>query len=575
MLDIILRVSAGNAVAVVSTEHGDEDYLYRAKFLPGAWRGFFEAYRQPVEDGAIPVWEAGSILQERDPDTRLIYTGLGNSQYTFEPDRAATLRAALQVPGESDAIDVINWIRGEDVEGYRDRSGWILGDIVHSKPVLVGAPSNFSVDEDYQSFMTYYADRPRMAYVGANDGMLHAFYGDTGEEAWAFIPQFALVNLKEIASSSYCHRYTCDLTPAVRDVKVDGIWRTVLVVGGREGGYGYCALDVTEPTSPALLWQVWLPNMKTHASEPEFAVIEDTPVVLIGSGLDTATGSAFLYAYDLGTGQLLGSRQLSQQAGARNKATKPRSVDLNLDGETDVVYVADLLGNVWRAEVNGSQQPNSWNFSALYSGDQPITATPVPAYGEAGKILVYFGTGAYLETDDLLNTDQNSFYCVYDGHDGNSHNRFDLANQTGDPGDIGDANGWFVDLWHQTGERVTQEAVVVAGAVYFTAFAPTNDVCEAGGHSWLYQMAYNDGSALQDEDGETDPRDVDIGEGIASQPVADIVNEQVVVQASDAEIITQEIGPTIFRLTVRSWQESYDFVEESTDESGNVNIQNP
>ncbi len=56
--------------------------------------------------------------------------------------------------------------------------------------------------------------------------------------------------LAEIADSNYCHRFSVDLTPAVRDAYVAGRWRTVLVCGAREGGPGYFALDVTDPEDP-------------------------------------------------------------------------------------------------------------------------------------------------------------------------------------------------------------------------------------------------------------------------------------------------------------------------------------
>ena len=60
--------------------------------------------------------------------------------------------------------------------GYRDRENWKLGDIIHSTPVVVGAASNFVDDESYQEFLTApYSNRQKMVYVGANDGMLHAF----------------------------------------------------------------------------------------------------------------------------------------------------------------------------------------------------------------------------------------------------------------------------------------------------------------------------------------------------------------------------------------------------------------
>jgi type IV pilus assembly protein PilY1 len=349
----------------------------------------------------------------------------------------------------------------------------------------------------------------------------------------------------------------------VSDVKISRSWRTVLVSGGRQGGASYFALDVTDGYSPYVMWQAQLPDGHAFASEVEFARIDSLPVALIGSGLNSDTGEAFLYAYSIESGHLIGSLPLSVTAGARNKATKPRAVDVNLDGETDLIYCADLAGKVWRADVNGNADPSSWDVSVLYSGNQPITAEPVPAFGVQENVYIYFGTGAYLEETDLLTVDTNSFYCVYDSHDGSEHTRFDLVDQTGGAAEIGTASGWYIDLWNQpAGERITEKATVVAGTVFVTSFAPTQESCAGGGHSWLYWMSYNDGTAVEDEYGGTQDRVEDLGDGVASRPVVDIVNETVIVQSSDATIEVQDIGTTFFHLNVRSWQENYDYVEE-------------
>src|SRR5207247_9874058 len=56
---------------------------------------------------------------------------------------------------------------------------WKLGDIVDSTPTVVGSPKErFDViygDTTYSTFITQYKTRRQVAYVGANDGMLHAF----------------------------------------------------------------------------------------------------------------------------------------------------------------------------------------------------------------------------------------------------------------------------------------------------------------------------------------------------------------------------------------------------------------
>lgn len=559
MLDIISRISTGAAVAVVSTERGTDEMLYRGKFMPGSWNGYLEAFDLPYTQGESPAWEAGYRMANAGPNVRQIWTALGNAALMeFVTGRAGVLQASLGADTVAKAEELISWTRGEDVSGYRDRNDWILGDIIHSTPVVVGPPAGFAEDADYQAFISANASRPRMLYVGSNDGMLHAFAASTGDEAWAFVPEFALPKLKAIADTSYCHTYTVDLTPSVEDVKFDGAWHTVLVGGGREGGAAYFALDVTSPYSPSLLWQVTLPNNKANASEVEFATIDGTAVALIGSGLDESTGRAYLETYRVSDGAHLGSLQLSANAARRNRATGARVVDLDYDGNHDVAYIGDLQGHLWRIEFGGSTNPSAWDVSCLWSGGYEITATPSAAYGENGMVHVYFGTGAYLVTADITRYDRNIFCCVFDRQDG--HQNATLVDQTSSIHDVDDADGWYIRLGHTDGERVTEPAVAVAGAVLFTSYVPSNELCTAGGRSWLWRADYIDGDVP--DDGEDDSwgggRSIELGEGIASRPVVDVVNETVIVQSSDASITVEDIGQAFFRLSVRSWRETFE-----------------
>ena len=212
-----------------------------------------------------------------------------------------------------EATNIINWVRGSQVPGLRDRtfnvrndSGaivraqWKLGDVVNATPVVVGAPSTrFDViygDQTYATFFQRYKDRRQVAYVGANDGMLHAFNGGffnnddrqidgtgptvqarftttpkqlgtstdcaalpcdgsvttysfrsdappLGAELWAFIPQDLLPQLRWLTATDYDHVYFVDLTPKVTDVRIftpdadhPGGWGTILIGGFRLGG---------------------------------------------------------------------------------------------------------------------------------------------------------------------------------------------------------------------------------------------------------------------------------------------------------------------------------------------------
>jgi type IV pilus assembly protein PilY1 len=560
MLDIINRLSSGAAVAVVSTERGDEERLYRGKFMPGTWHGYLEAFALPYTNGDTPLWEAGYLLMQRAASTRTITAGLGGSMMSFTEGNATVLQPYLGASDPAEAATLIRWVRGDNAGSLRNRNNWKLGDIIHSTPVVVGAPSNFSTDPSYQTFMTAHATRAKMVYVGANDGMMHAFYADTGQEAWAFIPEFALPKLAAIADTAYCHTYTVDLTASVRDCKIGGAWKTVLLGGGRQGGASYFALDITLPNSPSLLWQVELPDNKPFASDAQFAVIGGQPVMLVGSGLDTTDGRAYLQVYSVSDGSHLGGVLLSSDSSRRNKATAATPVDIDLDDNHDFCYVADLQGHVWKLDFRGSTNPASWDRYCLWQGDDEITGRPTAAYAGGGTINVYFGTGAYLVEDDLSTTDDHIFGCIFDRQDGSQYAT--LVNQSGSINDLTGQDGWYIDLENIAGERVTEPAVVVAGVVFFTAYVPSQEVCASGGNSWLYRLDYSNGSVP--DDGESDEWDgercIDLGQGVASRPVVDIVNAEVIVQSSDATIHVQSVGQAYFHVIVRDWHENFDYV---------------
>lgn len=227
-------------------------------------------------DEVHDVWEAGEILKNKDPDDRTIYTvgedGFGNDvMVTFtvaDKDKFKSL-LGTDFPGcIGSEEDLIKFIRGEHVNGCRDRrvdsSGnvWKLGDIVYSTPAIV----------DYGNY--------GMVYVGANDGMLHAFRVGAlrtdglstndivklcdeltgnctdvklGDEEWAFIPKNALPYLKKLADPNYNHIYIVDMQPYVMrlDKNGDGIPETAILIGGMRlgGGCGCSGSCTTTPSS--------------------------------------------------------------------------------------------------------------------------------------------------------------------------------------------------------------------------------------------------------------------------------------------------------------------------------------
>ena len=202
-------------------------------------------------------------------------TTLTHADNRFSPNtsNAKMTKEIFAVDTDSEMNELINYVAGAD--GYDDDNNgedeeirdWILGDVLHSKPLIF---SYGSYTEAQETNCTY---NKSMIYVGSNDGMFHAFNDCDGKEAWAFIPDNVLPNLKYLRESD--HLYFADGAPTayVHDVNNNNIIETgqgdkvVLIFGqGRGGGRStlhptdprgaYYALDVSNPAVPVLLWKV-------------------------------------------------------------------------------------------------------------------------------------------------------------------------------------------------------------------------------------------------------------------------------------------------------------------------------
>lgn len=181
--------------------------------------------------------------------------------------------------------DLINFGRGLDSylesslsSGASSVRPSVLGDTFHSEIIWVGAPNAtwtsdtnnfiksdayFRYTKNYADFVSANASRRNQLYVGANDGMLHAFDEDLNER-WAFIPPSVLPNLRQMigvkgtgaGTGSSNSIYGVDGPITVRDVFFYGEekWKTVLIAGLGWGGSSYFALDITDPDNPKHLF---------------------------------------------------------------------------------------------------------------------------------------------------------------------------------------------------------------------------------------------------------------------------------------------------------------------------------
>jgi len=541
------------------------------------------------------LWDAGELLNARTAASRTVYTAVpgmtGLSRLDFTTAEETTL-APLLADVNGDDAGLINFVRGEG-------RLWKLGDIDHSNPAVVGPPmeNESLMGTGYDSFKTTWKDRPEVLFVGANDGMVHCFTLQTGEERWAFIPYNLLPKLRNmravdaVSGDRYFNRDVyVDGTPVVRDVKIGGNWRTVLVCGQGKGSGSqqagglnfYFALDVTDPDDPQPLWEFTDPTLGETWSIPIFSRVDRTGyadgawVVFTGSGYDNnpveVAGQRF-YAIDVETGTAFwwfDAGEVDTGAGNIPNAFpgSPAQVDRDPpDGYVDAVYVGDLDGRLWKVDASIQYvDAASWTGEILYTDPDhyPIITKPAvwinPGVANAPP-RVYFGTGG---DDRAPDGATYSFIALIDG------NVPEVEWFMGDDRALGlPAEKDAGDLG--AGEKVWADPVVADYIVYFstlTGSIESVDPCESlAGIGKLYaryvQTVGNTpvgGTAFSSSTGPLESLQL-----VSKARAAVTVGERTMGTKKKREIYIQEFDSTIQRLeqpvgstlVLKSWREVY------------------
>ena len=422
------------------------------------------------------LWRAAERLQRAAPDERIIVTQ-DRTAWTGLPFEHSRLNA-----GQSAVLNEaqVAWLRGE---GNTRR----LGPIVGSEPVIVGAPKALRREhapyplargESYAEFAADWAHRPEVAYVSSNDGLLHAFDGDKGDELFAYAPnklidgeQRFAARLDARASASRSPHSFMLPAPAVEDAYVRLTpaarrkgWRTLLVGGLGRRGKGYFALDVTDPEASAesaeaaaraVLWEFTdaddVPPVDADG-QPVVDLDEDGMpvkdlgyatsqarlamsnvgdqrgglkwVTAFGNGAGSTSGRAVLFVLfvDAGRDGWAAGEFIKLPAGAASGLGEPALLDLDLNGTVDRAYAGDLEGNLHRFDLS-SPEPANWGATRLFQArygtgrgaSQPITARPeVFKHPSQPGFLVVFATGVPLSPRQTGDVAVQSLYGIWD-----------------------------------------------------------------------------------------------------------------------------------------------------------------
>lgn len=569
----LVGVSA-SSVAINSTVLRTDSRLYQARFNTTDWSGEVSAFSLNL-DATLDqeVWTASNMIPAhtvRNIFTRVTKSGTPTSIPFTNAD--ADLNNAVGLGTPALGAIWVDYIRGNQANeqqngGALRNRDTLLGDIVNSSPLAVGI-ANFGYDllpttEESTTYNAFLASKTSyftsgsntfsVIYVGANDGMLHAFKdthdtnpSQAGQEVFAYVPSQLHSQLHHLTDPNYAHRFYVDATPHSSDAFIDGAWRTMLVGAMGNGARGIYALDITDPlgfTASDAMWEF------DSTNDAELGHVLNAPViarlnngkwgVIFGNGYNSASQKAQLFILDAEDGSLIKRIDTGVGSGAAaNGLGQPIVIDTNGDRVADTVYAGDLYGNLWKFNISGSNT-NQWDvaykqgstpkplYTAVDSSNnpQPITTRPSVATHPDGGFMVLFGTGKFLEVIDTnipVNPQVQRFYGIRDNNTAVGTGVNDLQEQTilaeVDIDDI-DGNlvtkarlvsdttvnyttkkGWYIDLVSPVngaeGERVIANPLIRFGRIIFVTYIPKGG-CEQGGSSTIMELDAISGARLE------------------------------------------------------------------------------
>ncbi|MDY0973612.1 PilC/PilY family type IV pilus protein [Massilia sp. CFBP9012] len=504
-IEVKTGAAAAAATSTPNISQNDND-IFSATFTTVRWFGRLAKRSVDVATGEVSpaeLWNTSDTLGTRvdaSSDERRIYMrnpangARANFLYAeMDAERAwfdnkcnaLTQCASMSAANRqivNNGANIVNWLRGQQqhaddtvLRSYSrttvgENSGSssvpiVLGDIASSKPAYLREPRRNFDRAGYSAYKIANASRAATVFAAANDGMLHAFDADSGEETWAYAPRITMKKLYQLASTTYGtnHIFSVDGSPEVADVKIGGAWKTVLVAGLNAGGRGYYALDVTNPDDPQPLWELCAdsavcggihhePQIGYSFGNPQFGTIKDEAngeekwVVFLTSGYNNIPGTdgvaggdgkGYLFVVDIATGRIL--RKISTDVGSVGTPSGLAKItaitdDPNNDPLVTYVYGGDNTGKMWRFDftVPGTTTRLLMGDAGV---DKPFTTRPEvtacrvdrPVLDEDGdedesgktvagaQRVVVFGSGRLLDLIDVENTKRQSAYVLKDG----------------------------------------------------------------------------------------------------------------------------------------------------------------
>ncbi|MCV2883120.1 PilC/PilY family type IV pilus protein [Aestuariibacter sp. AA17] len=463
----------------------------------------------------------------------------------------STIDLAIDSVADKETVrtQLLKWARGIDVkdddgDGYTDDARTQMGDPIHSQPVIINYSANDSA-----------------ILVATNQGFLHSFDAETGEENFAIIPKELLRNLYDFYQdgSTFSHIYGLDGDLVYRDTGT----QKILYVGMRRGGRNYYAFDITSKTNPSLLFKIeggspGFEKLGQSWSRPTLTKVNiggsSKTVLIFGGGYDEdqdnyltrtqdSEGNA-VFMVDADSGQLLWS---ASSANAdlvltdMNYSVPARIsvIDREGDGYADHMYVADMGAQLFRLDIyngNGTSTLVKGGLLADFSGAGEennrrfFYGPDVSEISLANEHYYAVALGSGYRAHPLNAVIQDHFFMIKDNgvFNINTNGEYSLPTSSLGFADVYDAtnhlltdsdsstreleaeafatkSGWHIRLG-SGGEKVLASPLIINYKLFFTTYVPSTASQSAcappAGKSRAYLVELINGNAVTDLDGD-------------------------------------------------------------------------
>lgn len=468
----------------------------------------------------------GGVASRLDPDSRKLLTDNGTALVSLD---ATSVTKTAMSGGAVTISDAEHAAMLKFIQGYEDdgKARHHLGDILHSKPMVV----SYGAQE--------------VIFFGTNEGFLHAINANDadvtggGKELFAYMPSSLLSTIpgqyeNTPLSGSIKRIYGVDgemtvwLDDKNKNGRVDsGSGESAyLFFGLRRGGNAYYALNITDPSNPALMWSInnntagfgqlaqsWSKPVPARLRYKDSGDVKYEEVLIFGGGYDAAIydeanassrnmanvkGNA-IYIVNAKTGALIWSHSGGDLQ--HSVAGNIRVLDLDRNGSIDRLYFGDLGGNVWRADLNVDDIDDDASLNDVKKdariyrladlGGSTGSANhrmffyepDVSVFKHKGQLMTIVAIGSGYRAHPKDTSIQDRFYVLRDENAVNvpktapvamTHSDLMVSSSLGGSDFMPDYKGWYMDLTNHIGEKSLSSPLIFVNKVMFTTFGFTS-----------------------------------------------------------------------------------------------------